>query len=84
MTAPRPVDSLLPEDISQAPTPLGAPPPQVTRAQAAEDRGPLAFLTVFRHRNYRLFFAGQLTSLFGTWITNVAQGWLVYSLTIRR
>lgn len=41
----------------------------------------LALLRVFRHRNYRLFFSGQLVSLMGTWITSVAQGWLVYSLT---
>ncbi len=50
-------------------------------AEAAEDRSALAFLKVFRHRNYRLFFSGQLVSLMGTWITNVTQGWLVYSLT---
>lgn len=41
----------------------------------------LALLRVFRHRNYRLFFSGQLVSLMGTWITSVAQGWLVYTLT---
>ncbi len=41
----------------------------------------LALLRVFRHRNYRLFFSGQLVSLMGTWITAVAQGWLVYSMT---
>jgi MFS family permease len=34
-----------------------------------------------RHRNYRLFFAGQAVSLIGTWITRVATGWLVYRLT---
>ncbi|HEY1954284.1 MAG TPA: MFS transporter [Polyangiaceae bacterium] len=34
-----------------------------------------------RHRNYRLFFAGQGTSLVGTWITRVATSWLVYRLT---
>ncbi len=32
-------------------------------------------------RNYRLFFAGQLISLIGTWLTTVATAWLVYSLT---
>jgi MFS family permease len=41
----------------------------------------LALLRVFRHRNYRLFFAGQLVSLMGTWMQSVAQGWLVYSMT---
>jgi MFS family permease len=35
----------------------------------------------FRHRNYRLFFAGQSVSLVGTWITRVATSWLVYRLT---
>lgn len=35
----------------------------------------------FRHRNYRLFFGGQLISLTGTWLQQVAQGWLVLKLT---
>lgn len=34
-----------------------------------------------RHRNYRLFFLGQGTSLIGTWLTKVATSWLVYRLT---
>jgi MFS family permease len=34
-----------------------------------------------RHRNYRLFFMGQGTSLIGTWLTKVATAWLVYRLT---
>lgn len=34
-----------------------------------------------RHRNYRLFFAGQAISLMGTWLTQVATSWLVYRLT---
>jgi MFS family permease len=34
-----------------------------------------------KHRNYRLFFFGQLTSLIGTWMQNVSQPWLVYQLT---
>jgi MFS family permease len=36
---------------------------------------------VFRHRNYRIFFVGQLISLMGTWMKAVALGWLVYRLT---
>ena len=36
---------------------------------------------VFRHRAYRLFFGGQLVSLVGTWMQNVAQGWLVLQLS---
>ncbi len=34
-----------------------------------------------RHRNYRLFFGGQLISLIGTWMQTLAQGWLVLELT---
>jgi MFS family permease len=34
-----------------------------------------------RYYNYRLFFIGQLISLIGTWMQNVAQSWLVYALT---
>src|SRR6201994_3675222 len=34
-----------------------------------------------RHRNFQLFFSGQLISLIGTWMQNVAQAWLVYSLS---
>lgn len=34
-----------------------------------------------RHRNYRLFFAGQTVSLVGTWLTRVATSWLVFRLT---
>ena len=58
---------------------------------AAQDSNPLPpegillfVLTVFRslrHRNYRLFFIGQLISLIGTWMQSVAQSWLVYQLT---
>jgi MFS family permease len=38
-------------------------------------------LRVLRHRNLRLFFAGQCVSLVGSWMQAVAQGWLVYRLT---
>ena len=34
-----------------------------------------------RHRNYRLFFFGQLVSLIGTWMQTIAQQYLVYRLT---
>lgn len=41
-------------------------------------------ITVFpalAHRNYQLYFSGQLVSLIGTWLQLVAQGWLVLQLT---
>jgi MFS family permease len=34
-----------------------------------------------RHRNFQLFYSGQLISLIGTWMDNIAEGWLVYRLT---
>lgn len=41
-------------------------------------------LSVFRslrHRQFRIFYLGQLISLTGTWMQNVAQAWLVYRLS---
>jgi MFS family permease len=38
-------------------------------------------LRAFRHRNYQLFFGGQLISLTGTWMQSVAESWLVFRLT---
>jgi len=38
-------------------------------------------IRALRHRNFRLFFTGQLISLIGTWMQTVAQSWLVYRLT---
>src|SRR5437016_2344286 len=34
-----------------------------------------------RHRNYRLFFCGQLVSLIGTWMQQTAMSWFVYEIT---
>ena len=38
-------------------------------------------LRSMRHRNFQLFFSGQLVSLVGTWMQSVAQSWLVYRMT---
>ena len=38
-------------------------------------------LRAMRHRNFQLFFSGQLISLVGTWMQSVAQSWLVYRMT---
>ena len=40
-----------------------------------------ATLRALRHRNFQLFFSGQLISLIGTWMQTIAQSWLVYRLT---
>ena len=39
------------------------------------------FASLKRHRNYRLFFTGQLVSVIGTWMQNIALAWLVIELT---
>jgi MFS family permease len=38
-------------------------------------------LRAFRHRDYRLYFAGQGTSQVGTWLQLIATSWLVYQLS---
>ena len=39
------------------------------------------FASLRRHRNYRLFFTGQVISVSGTWMQNIALAWLVVELT---
>lgn len=39
------------------------------------------FASLRKHRNYRLFFGGQIVSLAGTWMQNVALAWYVVTLT---
>ena len=38
-------------------------------------------MRALKHRNFQLFFSGQLISLIGTWMQTVAQSWLVYEKT---
>jgi len=40
-----------------------------------------ARLAALRHRDFRLFWGGQLVSLIGTWMQSVGQAWLVLELT---
>jgi MFS family permease len=60
-------------------------PPDSGGLEALPQSGGLSILNTalraLRHRNYRLFFAGQLVSLIGTWMQTIAQSWLVYRLT---
>jgi len=50
------------------------------RAVGAKQR-PFRLGRALRHRNYRLFFAGQGTSLVGTWLTRFAIGYQTYALS---
>src|SRR5581483_5284381 len=71
------IPSLVLEELA-SPSDLSAPagmPPDGLRATVQN-----AFRAL-RHRNYRLFVAGQIVSLVGTWMQKVAESWLVYRLT---
>ncbi|HLZ64218.1 MAG TPA: MFS transporter [Ktedonosporobacter sp.] len=46
-----------------------------------QTNGFLRTFTALRHRNFRLFWSGQLISLIGTWMQTTGQAWLVLSLT---
>ena len=64
-------------------TPDPAAPSAESEAELAEDTKPAraSAFRALRHRNYRLYFFGQLTSLAGTWMQSAAQSWLVLKLT---
>jgi MFS family permease len=54
----------------------------VNSGPAAQKTGWLpATLRALRHRNFQLFFSGQMVSLIGTWMQNIAESWLVYRKT---
>jgi MFS family permease len=62
---------------------LRSPPTQLPDAPGGTRDVPLpprAF-GALRHRNFRVFYLGQLLSLTGTWMQSTAQGWLVLELT---
>ena len=39
------------------------------------------FASLRKHRNYRLFFVGQVVSVTGTWMQRIAQAWFILQLT---
>ena len=43
--------------------------------------GVIGRFRALRHRNFRLYWSGQLVSLVGTWMQTVAQAWLMHRLT---
>ena len=81
------------EPVPRGAVPAGNPPdanaptvPQVPAASDTRARSPLRFslaqtFASMRYPNYRLWFAGQLASLVGTWMQSTAQAFLVYELT---
>jgi MFS family permease len=51
------------------------------RARYERAMHPRPAFRALAHRNYRLYFVGQGTSLVGTWMQQVAAAWLVFQLT---
>ena len=59
-------------------------PEDITGQQRRMPVGGITWRHTFRalrHRNYRLFFWGQLVSLIGTWMQQTAMSWFVYEIT---
>ena len=74
----------MPAEQTQSPTQVASVPQEVTGLPRRVGVGGVSWRDTFaalKHRNFRLFFVGQLVSLIGTWMQNTAQGWLVYQLT---
>lgn len=67
--------------VQQEAKPQGPlPPTEPVRPPRPPSRLPEG-LSALRHRNFRLFYAGMLVSLIGTWMQQVGQSWLVLQLT---
>jgi MFS family permease len=62
-------------------------PTSLSESELPKENGPGArarlpvMFRALQYRNFQLFFGGQLISLIGTWMDNIAEAWLVYRLT---
>jgi len=54
---------------------------ELDKSHPADPKGLRLIFRALQHRNYRLFFSGQGISLIGTWMQQIAMGWLVYRMT---
>src|SRR6476661_4769285 len=78
------MSDLLTSDLRPPATGISKVPDDQTGRPRQVATGGISFRKTFsalKHRNFRLFFTGQLISFTGTWMTTTAQGWLVYQLT---
>ena len=74
----------MPAEQTPSPTEVASVPHEITGQPRRVVVGSVTWRDTFaalKHRNFRLFFVGQLVSLIGSWVQNTAQGWLVYQLT---
>ncbi len=67
-------------DATHNSSPEEAAPPDAAVSAARQSRLAYSFRAL-GYRNFQLFAGGQLISLIGTWMQNIAQAWLVYRLT---
>src|SRR5204863_5098667 len=56
-------------------------PPSAKRGSSPVPLVPPRMFRALRHRNFRLFFIGQGLSVMGTWLQQVAMGWLTYRIS---
>lgn len=68
------------EELALNPPKAPEVPPTVMPLRARQLRLPTTF-SALRHRNFQLYFVGQLVSVAGTWMQIIAQSWLVYQLS---
>ncbi len=68
-------------DQEQLAPEVGAVQEAPALASQQQVRGLLRAFLALRHRNYRLFWFGQMISLIGTWMQTTGQAWLVLELT---
>ncbi len=69
-----------PNEDERAGFAAGVPATIPTRGRLPRLAPPPLFRAM-RHRNYRLFFSGQLVSVTGSWMQNVAMSWLLLEIT---
>jgi MFS family permease len=68
------------DEVSEDESSKKAPGDLIANAATDESKLPQVFRAL-RNPNFRLFWSGNFTSNIGTWMQNVAQGWLVLVLT---
>jgi MFS family permease len=80
-SGPTPVDQPLPDPLVQAEAVAARGPSSVLEVSAPEAPRLLRGFQALRHRDFRLYYAGQFVSLTGTWMQSLAQSWLVLTIT---
>ncbi len=75
----RPQEQIVPETMLQQEQ--ASPVVALVVAEPQQAKGLLRAFIALRHRNYRLFWFGQMISMTGTWMQSIGQAWLVLTIT---